>query len=206
MTERRITGNDIEQMVKRYRAAFINSLSGVKSANLIGTCQRRGYLENLAIVSSVVHIGAHPPLLGMIMRPHTVTRDTLENIQHTGIYTINHVSEAHTQAAHQTSARYPAQVSEFEAAGLTPWYADDFDAPFVKSCPVKLAMKLAEIIPVQINNTQLVIGEITSVWIDDKAITATGQVDLDTLGVAAVTGLDTYHSLQRVGRYPYAKP
>lgn len=206
MTERRITGADIDQMEKRYRAAFINSLSGVKSANLIGTSQRRGYGENLAIVSSVVHIGAHPPLLGMIMRPHTVTRDTLENIQHTGIYTINHVAAHQTRAAHQTSARYPAEVSEFAAAGFTPWYADDIDAPFVESSPVKLAMKLAEIIPIKLNDTQLVIGEITDVWIDDNAITSAGQVDLDTLNIAAVTGLDTYHAIRKIDRYPYAKP
>lgn len=206
MTERCITGKDIEQMEKRFRAALINSLSGVKSANLIGTCKRRGYLENLAMVSSVVHIGAHPPLLGMIMRPHTVTRDTLENIQDTGIYTINHVGAHQTQAAHQTSARYPSEVSEFEAAGFTPWYADDFDAPFVQSSPVKLAMKLAEIVPIKLNDTQLVIGEITAVWIDQSAITSAGQVDLDTLNVAAVTGLDTYHAIRKIERYPYAKP
>ncbi|WP_018982339.1 flavin reductase family protein [Salinimonas chungwhensis] len=206
MSEKRFLSADIATMEQRYRAAFMNSLSGVKSANLIGTSQGRHVNENLAIISSVVHIGANPPLLGMIMRPHTVVRDTLENIQQTGVYTINHVSSEWTEAAHQTSASYPSNVSEFDATGLTSWYADDFDAPFVQASPVKLAMQLAEIIPIKLNNTQLVIGEISSVWIDTNAITAEGQVNLDQLGVAAITGLDTYHTINPVGRYAYAKP
>lgn len=206
MSEKRFLSADIATMEQRYRAAFMNSLSGVKSANLIGTSQDRHVNENLAIISSVVHIGANPPLLGMIMRPHTVVRDTLENIQQTGVYTINHVSSEWTEAAHQTSASYPSNVSEFDATGLTSWYADDFDAPFVQASPVKLAMQLAEIIPIKLNNTQLVIGEISSVWIDTNAITAEGQVNLDQLGVAAITGLDTYHTINPVGRYAYAKP
>ena len=76
--------SDIANMEQRYRANFINALSGFKSANLIGTISKSGQ-HNLAIVSSVFHIGAHPPLMGMIMRPHTVPRDTLQNIKDTGV-------------------------------------------------------------------------------------------------------------------------
>ena len=84
----------IDAMAQRYRANFINSLSGYKSANLIGTCNEQQQ-TNLAIISSVVHIGANPPLMGMIMRPHTVTRDTLGNIKQTGLFTINALPVSH---------------------------------------------------------------------------------------------------------------
>ena len=66
---------------------FINSLSGYKSANLVGTADHQGR-HNLAIVSSVVHLGAQPPLVGMIMRPDVVERHTLANIRETGWYTL----------------------------------------------------------------------------------------------------------------------
>ena len=90
--------NTIENLDSRYRAHFINSLSGFKSANLIGTQDNQGH-TNLAIVSSVFHLGAHPPLVGMIIRPHSVPRHTLENILETGFYTINHVNKTIYQQA-----------------------------------------------------------------------------------------------------------
>jgi len=206
MTESCISRHAIEQMPDRFRACFINCLSGFKSANLIGTCAQRGQQENVAIVSSVVHVGANPPLLGMVMRPHTVVRDTLDNINATGVYTINHVSTHWTQQAHQTSARYPSEVSEFDATGLTAWYSDTFAAPFVQQSPIKLAMQLQSITPIALNNTQFVIGSIEEVWLDATGIDESGRIDLATHNVASVAGLDTYYRASRIGRYPYAKP
>ena len=76
MTDR-MTRDDLDELEQRYRANLINSLSGFKSAVLLGSSD--GKTNNLAIISSVVHVGANPPLLGMIMRPHTVQRDSLDN-------------------------------------------------------------------------------------------------------------------------------
>ena len=72
MSLKTFTQNDIAQMNKRFRTNFINALSGVKSANLVGTTGPNG--DNLAIISSVFHLGADPALMGMIMRPHTASR------------------------------------------------------------------------------------------------------------------------------------
>ncbi|MGO3346471.1 MAG: hypothetical protein ACTIM4_14665 [Marinomonas sp.] len=51
----------LSEMTSRYRTQLINSLSGFKSANLIGTCNAQGQ-TNLAIFSSVFHLGASPAL------------------------------------------------------------------------------------------------------------------------------------------------
>lgn len=206
MNDTCITRQNIDDFEQRYRATLINSLSGFKSASLIGTSVARGQQENLAVVSSVVHIGANPPLLGMIMRPHTVVRDTLENIQATGVYTINHIHESWTDKAHQTSARYDKNQSEFEATGLSPWYSDDFAAPYVAQSPVKLGMKLASVIPIELNNTQLVIGSIEQVWLNNELIADDGSINLTDAGIACISGLDTYLSTRRIARYAYAKP
>ena len=191
-------------MPQRARANLINSLSGYKSANVVGTSN--GTTTNLAIVSSVVHIGANPPLMGMIMRPHTVVRDTLANIKQTGVYTINHVGTAWVDKAHQTSARYPADCSEFEAVGLTPWYTDHFSAPFVAESEIKIGLKKHEIIPLTCNNTELVIGEIEYVFAPSHALREDGSVALELLNSACVSGLDTYHSGNAIARFEYAKP
>lgn len=79
-------------MNDRDRARFVNCLSGFKSANVIGTRDRHQQ-NNLAMISSVVHLGSNPPLLGFVMRPQSVTRHTRENIEESGVYTINQVNE-----------------------------------------------------------------------------------------------------------------
>jgi len=81
---------EIATMERRVRTKLINSLSGFKSVNLCGTISKEG-ITNLSLISSVVHIGADPALMGFIMRPVTVRRDTYNNILETGHYTFNHL-------------------------------------------------------------------------------------------------------------------
>jgi flavin reductase (DIM6/NTAB) family NADH-FMN oxidoreductase RutF len=192
-------------MSARYRAQLINSLSGFKSANLIGTSNGQNK-NNLAMFSSVVHLGASPALVGFITRPNSVTRNTLDNILQTKKFTINQVSESFWQSAHQTSARYTADECEFQATGLSPYYIEGFSAPFVKESRLKYALILRDIIPIQLNGTQMVIGEITDIICDGAAIKEDGYIDIESLNTVAVSGLDSYHTSKRLSRLSYAKP
>jgi flavin reductase (DIM6/NTAB) family NADH-FMN oxidoreductase RutF len=197
--------SDIDNMEQRIRANFINSLSGFKSANLIGT-KGLDSVDNLAIVSSVFHIGAHPPLLGMIMRPHTVVRDTLQNIKDTGVYTINHVCTDIAAAAHQTSARYPSEESEFLHTELTPLASQAVNAPYVKESKIALAMQVQDIQLIAINKTEMVIGQVVEVVMQDNYVADDGYVDIESAQTVAVSGLDAYHTTQSIDRFSYAKP
>ena len=192
-------------MEQRYRAQVINSLSGFKSANLIGTCNKEG-INNLAIFSSVIHLGSSPALVGFIMRPDSVARHTLENIQHTKHFTINQVNESFWQAAHQTSARYSEDECEFEKTGLTPSTFEGINAPFVKESRLKYALTLQEIVPIQLNGTLLVIGEINDIFCEEEAIQCDGYIDIESLNTVMVSGLDSYHTSKRLSRLSYAKP
>ena len=192
-------------MPSRERAALINSLSGFKSANLIGTADAEGHC-NLAIMSSVVHLGSHPPLMALIIRPGGNERHTLANILNSGQYSINHISEAMIEQAHQTAARYPGDVSEFEATGLTQHWWPEFDAPLVAEAPVKLAMELREHKLMEINDTHLVIGEIISAELPKQSLRDSGGLDLGTSGTVALEGLDGYYRPSLLKRMAYAKP
>lgn len=191
-------------MEKRYRSHFINSLSGFKSANLIGTQSKDG-VPNLAIFSSVVHLGADPALVGFINRPHTVERQTLENIYTTGYYTINHVNESFFKKAHQTSARYKARISEFEAVGLSE-QKTHFKAPYVGESLIKYGVKFIEKQDININKTILVIGQIVEVLCHEGLIESDGKIDVNAANSIAISGLDQYHFCRSLGRQPYAKP
>jgi flavin reductase (DIM6/NTAB) family NADH-FMN oxidoreductase RutF len=200
-----LDSNAIKKLDDRYRALFINSLSGFKSANLVGTQNKQGD-TNLSIVSSVFHLGANPPLIGMIMRPHSVRRDTLENILETGFYTLNHVNTDIFHQAHQASARYESNQSEFVEVGLTAVYENNIPAPFVAESKLKIGVKLVETQLLKVNNTELVIGEIVWVDVESKAVNEDGYIDIGQLNTVAVSSLDCYHEPQKLGRLSYAKP
>jgi flavin reductase (DIM6/NTAB) family NADH-FMN oxidoreductase RutF len=200
-----ISHKELTKMTSRYRAQMINSLSGFKSANLIGTCSK-DKANNLAIFSSVVHLGSSPALVGFITRPDTVERHTLDNIKCSQRYTINQVNKSFWREAHQTSARYEADECEFKKTGLTAEYIDNINAPFVKESRLKYALALKEIVPIELNGTLLVIGEVTDIFCDEQAIKADGYLDLESLNTVAITGLDSYHTGSRLSRVSYAKP
>ena len=109
--------NDLLKLESRYRANLINSLCGFKALQLIGTKSQEG-LANLSLINSAFHLGANPPLMGYIQRPHTVEKHTFENILETKKYTFSNILNDYKKEAHQTSAKYPRAVSEFEACGL----------------------------------------------------------------------------------------
>jgi flavin reductase (DIM6/NTAB) family NADH-FMN oxidoreductase RutF len=199
------TIQEVKSWDRFYRGNFINSISGFKSVSLIGTVNKDN-LPNLAIFSNVVHLGADPALVGFINRPREASPHTLANIESTHNYTINHIHEDFVEKAHQTSAKYGSNESEFEKTGLTPLWTDESKAPFVKESKVRYALKLQEIIPLKNNNTFLVIGAIQDIYVPVVAIKPDGFVDLARVGSLASLGIDGYYKASPVNRYSYAKP
>jgi flavin reductase (DIM6/NTAB) family NADH-FMN oxidoreductase RutF len=165
----------------------------------------RKLVQALAIFSSIVHIGANPPLICFIMRPDSAERHTLSNILETGCYTTNHIHENIYRQAHQTSAWYPKNSSEFDATGLETEYQNGFKAPFVKESIVQLAVEFKERIDGTINNTILIIGEINRLYIPGDCLHEDGYLDIEKAGTISCSGLDSYHTTQRLKRLSYAK-
>ncbi len=195
---------EIEALERKYRLNLINSISGIKPANLIGT-RSKNKLDNVAIFSSVVHLGSHPAQLGFIMRPQTNNpRDTYLNILETGYYTINHVSESFIKKAHYTSAKLDKDDSEFEKMNLTQEFINDFYAPFVKESAVKIAMKHMESIPLP-NECTLIIGSVESIILPDDILNDLGQIDLEKYACVGISGLNTYYSLTKLDSFPYVR-
>jgi flavin reductase (DIM6/NTAB) family NADH-FMN oxidoreductase RutF len=187
------------------RANFVNSLSGFKSASLIAS-QDIDQNLNLAIFSNIVHLGADPALIAFVNRPRDAAPHTLRNIEATGFYTINHIAVGQIAQAHQTSAKYADGVNEFEAVGLSPVYQADFPVPFVGGSPVQYAMKLEQILPIELNNTFLVIGSLQHAFVDPVVMDADGFLNLDMAGSVASLGLSSYYEMNLVGNFPYARP
>jgi flavin reductase (DIM6/NTAB) family NADH-FMN oxidoreductase RutF len=196
--------SEILNLNDRFRRNLINSVSGFKSVSLIGTINNSG-TSNLAIFSQILHIGANPPMLGILFRPDSVERHTLENIRQNGYFTINQIQESFYKEAHQTSARYPSNISEFDAVGLTPEFIKDVDVPFVKESKIKMLLKCVDEQLLKINGTILFIGEIQLLIAPDNVIAEDGFVDLQQSGTITSTGLDAYYRTEKINRLSYAK-
>jgi flavin reductase (DIM6/NTAB) family NADH-FMN oxidoreductase RutF len=197
--------DEIKGWDRFYRGNFVNSLSGFKPVSLIASMNGEGQI-NLAIFSNIVHIGADPAMVGFINRPREAAPHTIANIEATGNYTINHIRTEFAAQAHQTSAKYPDGVSEFEEVGLTPEYKVDFEVPFVKESHIQYAMELFEIIPLRMNNTFLVIGQLKHAFIEKAALKEDGFLELSSAGSMVSLGLDAYYETVPHSRLAYAKP
>jgi flavin reductase (DIM6/NTAB) family NADH-FMN oxidoreductase RutF len=199
------TFESIMEMPKHQKTHFINSLGGFKSVSLLGTTNNLGQ-TNLAIFSSIFHIGANPPLIALIFRPSPPERDTLRNLLETGFYTINHINESIYKKAHQTSARYDIDVSEFGITGLNPEYKNNFKAPFVQESNIQIGVEFKERIDITINNTIMIIGQINEVYVPEDCLCEDGFLDLEKANTITCSGLDSYHKTQKLDRLSYAKP
>jgi flavin reductase (DIM6/NTAB) family NADH-FMN oxidoreductase RutF len=194
--------NDLEKIKK---INLINSCSGYKSANLIGTISKEG-ITNVAVFSSVTHLGSNPPTLGFILRPTTVPRDTYKNILESGVFTINHIFENIIEDAHHTSAKYEEVISEFDITGLEDEYYNDCIAPFVKGSPVQMEMKFIEEYHIKSNNVIHIIAEIKNLYVKDDILKEDGFLDLAKGKVAAINGLDAYAIADNNTRFNYQRP
>jgi flavin reductase (DIM6/NTAB) family NADH-FMN oxidoreductase RutF len=200
---RQFDSGQLAQLDATFRRNLINCLPGYKPLQLIGTQNAAG-VTNLALFSQIIHLGAAPPLIGVLFRPHTVKRDTLENILETRSFTLNQVLTEWHVKAHWTAANW--EGSEFEATGLIEERKAGFSAPFVTGSPVQLGCVLEEVQTLQINQTVLVIARIEQVFVAEKGLREDGTLNYDALGTVSVTGLDEYHQGQSLGRLSYPKP
>ena len=197
---------DILQMPKVKRLNIINSITGIKPANLISTIDERNR-HNLAIFSSVVHLGSNPALIGFILRPQEkIRRHTYENILENGYYPINHLPNHKTLEGHYTSAKFDKETSEYDVCHFTPEFQHDFPVPYVKESFLRMGLKHVESIPIKYNGTVMIVGKILQVYVAKSSLNEEGYINLEEAKSVGISGLNTYYDLKKIASYPYARP
>ena len=197
---------DILQMPKVKRLNIINSITGIKPANLISTIDERNR-HNLAIFSSVVHLGSNPALIGFVLRPQEkIRRHTYENILENGYYTINHLPNHKTLEGHYTSAKFDKETSEYDVCHFTPEFQHEFPVPYVKESFLKMGLKHVESIPIKYNGTVMIVGKILQVYVAKSSLSEEGYINLEKAKSVGISGLNTYYDLKKIDSYPYARP
>lgn len=202
---RHVNSEEIRKMEKLFRLNLINSCTGYKSANLIATKSKEGN-PNVAVFSSVTHLGSNPAILGFITRPLSVARNTYKNIKETSYFTVNHIHEKMIEQAHQTAAKYEEDVSEFHKTGLEEEYLDEFYAPYVKQSEIRLGCKYLNEYEIKENQSLMVVAAIEHIYFDEGIQMPHGWLRLDDAGTVAIDGLDGYSLPNLIDRFHYARP
>jgi flavin reductase (DIM6/NTAB) family NADH-FMN oxidoreductase RutF len=119
---------------------------------LVSTVDRKG-AANLAPFSFFSGVGSNPPtvLFCPTLRAAGKTepvqrKDTLRNVEETGEFVVNIVSEAISAAANDAAAEVPPEVDEFVLAGLTPAASSVVRPPRVAESPAQMECKLLQVI------------------------------------------------------------
>jgi flavin reductase (DIM6/NTAB) family NADH-FMN oxidoreductase RutF len=156
----------------------------------------RGGGFNVAPFSFFNAITSWPPLVGIsINRRAGQPKDTLRNIQDTGDFVVNVVSEPLLDRMVRSSGDWPEEVDEFALTGLTPVASDLVKSPRVGESPVSLECRLERVI--ELGDTFFTVGEIVRAHVADEVLTD-GRVDVEKLRPVARLGGDGYSIVRDV--------
>jgi flavin reductase (DIM6/NTAB) family NADH-FMN oxidoreductase RutF len=132
-------------------------------------------------------------------------RHSLENLLITGCFSLNQVPESHWKQAHQTSAKYDADTSEFEACGFTSEFYNNLPAPMVAESPLSMVLKFQEQIPLGTTGVTLVLGQIEYLKCNSAPL-PDGFIEPTENNIITSAGSDGYYTAQKKGRLSYARP
>lgn len=154
----------------------------------VSSVSNRG-IVNLAPFSFFSGVTASPPsiVFSAANRRDGSKKDTLVNIEENGQFVVNVVNRSLADAMNQTSAEYPPEVDEFEAAGLTPIPSTRVKPPRVSGAPIQMECELVQVVPVGEGPaaSNLVIGRILVMHVEDQVVDKDGNIDpskVDAIG------------------------
>jgi len=197
----KINASDLKKFESRTRAELINTISGFKSPVLVGTVNGGG-TYNLSIISSIVHIGSNPAMIGIVLRPPGEYSHTFKNIIDTKQFTVSHIHSDIIKQSHKCSAKYPEHISEFEAVGLSPYVSKtkDWKAPAVVESNIRMGLVLNKVIELP-NQCNLVIGDVDWMEVnqssyDNKSV----KFDLNNI---CILGVYEYYKTSKLMKLDY---
>lgn len=148
----------------------------------ISTISKDGIL-NLAPFSYFMGVCSNPPTIAVsIIERASGPKDTAANIQDTGQFAVNVVTEEIAEKMNVASGDYPPGVNEFEVAGLTPIPSTLIKPPRVAESPISMECRLVEMSKIGESPyaSYLTLGEVLLFHVKDE-LWLDGEVDVRKL-------------------------
>jgi flavin reductase (DIM6/NTAB) family NADH-FMN oxidoreductase RutF len=172
----------------------------------VSTLSAQGVL-NLAPFSYFTVASSNPPVIcfAPIVRRDGTKKDTLLNIEATGEFVVNVVSEDFARQMNLCSSDYPPEVDEFAVSGLTPFPSDVVKPPRVKESRLSMECRLVRIVHISAKpgGGSLVLGEVVRFHLDDS-IVSNDAIDPDKLRPVGRMGGPTY--VRTTDRFDMERP
>ena len=167
----------VEELDAASSYKLTTSLIAPRPIGWIGTRSTEG-TSNLAPYSFFNVVASYPPTF--VVAPSTVARrDTLDNLAETRVFTVNVVSESTVQAMNASAGSFPADVSEFDACGLTEVDASTIDAPMVGEAIANFECTVTHL--VELGSGMLVVGEASKIHVVDRVVEDNFRIDQNQL-------------------------
>lgn len=172
----------------------------------IGTKGRDGS-GNLSPYSFFNAVGDRPK---MVMFSSSGRKDSLRNVEETGVFTASFVSRSLLDPMNASSAAVPYETDEFVLAGLTPADARLVDAPYVEAAVAALECRVTKVLTLpdmhgNDTDSHAVFGQVVGIHIAETVI-RDGRFDLALadpimrLGYMDYAGMGPIFQLKRPGQ------
>lgn len=151
---------------------------------LVSTISKGG-IPNLAPFSNFCGVCPWPFIVAFapIIRPKDGTKkDTTRNIEETGQFVVNIVTEDIVTKVNETSIEFAPDLDEFQETGLTPILSSKVMPYRVKESPIQMECVLENILAFGegAGSSNLIIGRVVQMHIED-ALYKDGKIDLANL-------------------------
>lgn len=160
----------------------------------ISTQSQQG-IDNLAPYSFFSVASANPPILTVtqINAQTENDKDTLRNLKETHECVINIVSETLAAQMNETCAQFPADISEFEAVGVTACDSQQIKAKSVEKAKIRYECRLREVVTLseQPSGGKLILLDVLSIYVDDEIMT-NGVIQSEQLKAVGKLGGNEY--------------
>ena len=174
-----------------------NPFNAIVTPRPIGWISSRGKngLDNLAPYSFFNAVAYTPPQVMFASTSNKADRergkDSLANIEETGVFCVNIVEHAMIDAMNITSKTLPAHESEFDAAGLQREECSEIACARVANAPAALECRLTQVIQLEGQANYAIFGEVVGVHMRDDCV-RDGRFDIRA-----------FHPLARLGYRDY---
>jgi len=166
-----------------------NPLTAIVAPRPIAWVSTRGAAgDNLAPYSFFNAVAYSPP---QVMFASNGVKDTLRNVQETGVFAVNIVGVAMMAEMSETSAELPRGTDEFAAAGVARAECQTIGCPRVDAAPATLECRMVQIVTLKGRDNFMILGEVTGVHLREDCL-VDGRFDATR-----------YHPVARMGYRDY---
>jgi flavin reductase (DIM6/NTAB) family NADH-FMN oxidoreductase RutF len=171
-----LAGFDLSRFAPQDAYGFLMSAVVPRPIALVTTSGPAG-IVNAAPFSSFIALSPKPPMVGVIVGGWEGRRkDTLANVERTGQFVANAVTEAMAEAVQGASAELPPDESEVSLLRLATAPSTVVAPPRIAESPIAFECVLDRLVPLGDAPDRLLVGRVVWVHVQD-ALWRDGRID-----------------------------